>query len=281
MKNKYILPEVLDLKFLHEIFYEIKEKRVNKMSWDWKICKEISDEIKCSLLHFSDEINSFHFDLVHENTSSILDEVKQIINRTNVLPNDFSKGIFISAVNKEEVLLNDKLRLEKFLSYCFPEKNIDFSKVGNLFSELYMNICQHSEISKGYIYIAKPDKHGDLNMFFSDLGVGIATKIKNYFTDKSFNNDAEAIDYATELYITTKSGPTNQGKGLDTIKTSTIALGGKLGIYSGQGLLEITEDKKAPSILKYRHLGSLITLKININNLETEKVVTYDEEIDF
>jgi hypothetical protein len=147
---------------------------------------------------------------------------------------------------------------------------------------LYMNICQHSTENKGYIFISEPDESGEILLSFSDLGVGIVQNLRSFdFPKTTSMSDAEVIEYATQDFVTTKSGIQNQGRGLHTLLTGVRAMNGKTQIFCEKGHFIVEMNQTSHLSLNYEHKGTFIVVKFNIHELEPKSDDDYSSDIDF
>jgi hypothetical protein len=271
----YQLPQHIHLAYLNNLFREQSLlANGSTVVLDWKLSERIDPNTYCMILHLKELWDTKKLHITHKNTSSnpIYDVVYGILAyEITARETSSSLGVFISPILSEERLTQDKEMMKRFYGNAAKGKKYDYSPLDNIFSELYMNVCQHSQVASGYIFIAAPNNN-KCQMFFSDVGVGIAESIKVYFTNEAFDSDADAIEYATRLNITTKSTIQNQGKGLDNLLSASKGLSASLEIYAGHGLLR-QKNVLSKELLDFFHKGTLIAISFYLDNLQPEEDV--------
>ena len=192
----------------------------------------------------------------------------------------FEKGLK-GLIKSENKLLDDKFILNNYL-YTIIDKNLDYDFIISIiFPELYLNICHHSGTKNALYFFSECSDENKMEIIFLDTGVGIPKKIKKYFKDKKFKNDAECIEYALQYSITTKSLIQNYGRGLDTIKSCISANHGELKIISNKGIYSCINSQRILSERSHNFKGTLIYIKIDLNNLENKQEIDYSNEINF
>lgn len=266
----YVLPAKIDLHYFSNLLLAIETQQAPKITLDWSSCVSIDKQSYCSILHLRDIIAIKNAELSHLGEDTITyQKVKHIFEYDLNNNSDIFSGIFISPIQSEELILQHQRLMENF--YSKHTKGYDLTSLGNIFQELYMNVCQHSEVSKGYIFMANPDENGNCEMIFSDKGIGIVDKICNFFVDETFETDAKVIEYATQKGVTTRSQTQNQGKGLDNLVVQAESLKASLCIYSKQGIFKkiIKDITLLDNPLLYK--GTLIYLSFNICNLPLQE----------
>ncbi len=120
-----------------------------------------------------------------------------------------------------------------------------------------------------------------VELIISDIGVGIPANIRESFIEYEGRTDAEAILYATEDLITTKSIEQNYGRGLSTLKTSVIALNGSAEIYSGYGGLLIEKEGILLKAYKQHNNGTQIHIRIDFRNFDVRADFNFTEDVEF
>jgi anti-sigma regulatory factor (Ser/Thr protein kinase) len=191
----------------------------------------------------------------------------------NVLPIEIN-------IESEIKLFEDKLIFENFLKKVISG-NLDFEPLIIIFSELYMNVCQHSNTDNGKCIIEAPDNNGNIKILFSDNGVGVVENIKSYFKNINFENDNECIEYALREKITTKSKINNQGAGLNTVKRIVSSMNGSLIIKSHKGSYEFINGNIKKSELNHFYQGTSIDIILNLNQLDKKEISDYSNSLEF
>jgi anti-sigma regulatory factor (Ser/Thr protein kinase) len=159
--------------------------------------------------------------------------------------------------------------------------DMDLSGVEQIFGELYMNVCQHSGFNGGLIYIPDVEDNDYITIIVADLGKGIPGNIKICFPEYSEKSDIDAIEFATNDWITTKSTPQNYGRGLAHLLTISDALQGEVTIISGQGKLIRSNNENQKLPFDEYFPGTLISAKLNLRNFEKQEKQLFDENVDF
>ncbi len=182
-------------------------------------------------------------------------------------------------ITSESRQQSDAMKLKQWLAN-FINRNTDESPITTIFHELYMNICQHSNSGRGYITLAK-SKSNMLTILGVDLGIGIVTRMKNYFTEQEFAHDAEWIKYALEDAVTTKTHIQNYGRGLNIIKTTTMAMNGSLEICSELAKFALFQGTEMFETLLSPMQGTHIKIELDLSYLEPKDTSMYNDDIDF
>lgn len=277
------LPKLINLHFLSELLQDIKEQNIQKITFDWSEVENIADETIGFYLSFVSFLEQNTIDLIAKNETQC-DCYQRISNiqYCNILERtDFCKDIYVASVNTLEKQEQLRMQMKDFFRFCVDVGNKDIQPIDTIFSELFMNICQHSDNKNGFVFIPVLTDKNVITLVMNDLGDGIVNVIRNYFVDKSFEIDATAIQYAAEDFVTTKSTKSNQGRGLNILKTIMISRKGNLQIYSEKGLYQISNGKEILSDLSYKHIGTLIKVNILIENLPQKEENDFSQDIDF
>ncbi len=277
------LPKLINLHFLSELLQDIKNKNIQKITFDWSKVENIADETIGFYLSFVSFLEQNNIDLIAENaTQCACYQRISNIQHCNILERtDTCKDIYVASVNTLEKQEQLRMQMKDFFRFCIDVGNKDIQPIDIIFSELFMNICQHSANKNGFVFMPFFYNTNAITLIMNDLGDGIVNVIRNYFVDKSFEIDATAIQYATQDFITTESTKSNKGRGLNTLKTILFKIVGDLQIYSERGLYEIREGKEVLSNLPYQHIGTLIKVNILIENLPQKEENDFSQDIDF
>ncbi len=277
------LPRIISLHFLAELLQAIKNQTVQKITFDWLEVKNMADETISFYLSFVSFLEQNKIDLICENElqCTCYQRIKNIRHCNISATHDVCKDIYVATVKTLEEQEQLRMQMKDFFRFCINVGSKDIQPIDTIFSELFMNICQHSDNKNGFVFMPFLYEKNSIVLIMNDLGDGIVNVIRNYFIDKSFTIDANAIQYATVDFVTTKSTKSNQGRGLNILKTIMISLKGDLQIYSAKGLYEIKEGKEILSTLPYQHIGTLIKVEILIENLPQKEVDDFSENIDF
>jgi hypothetical protein len=115
-------------------------------------------EVHCGILHLRDLTDSYQINLEHENfeKKEIFKDFERIYQQKIGKIPQIQNGLYISPVFLEDKLMADSEDLRRFLGKFLKAGAVDFVEIKNTFAELYMNICQHAQTEKGYIYISEP-----------------------------------------------------------------------------------------------------------------------------
>ncbi|MFN8713302.1 MAG: hypothetical protein ACK5Z2_10660 [Bacteroidota bacterium] len=280
----FILPEEVSIKDLLELYAGVLQKK--ESDWIlifWDQCKVFPSECVCLLrCMFQNDTfrtashTNFENSVVYPYFKNILDynieEIESVIEK---------RDFFLSSAKDEETINSRKKQMLDYLLSHNTLKGFDLTGIEQIFGELYMNICQHSGDENGLVYI--PDFTGEeyLTIIFVDLGRGIAKNIKDYFPEYIEKSDIDAIEFATNDWITTKSTPQNYGRGLAHLLTISDALQGEVIIISGQGKLIRSNNENQKQLFDEYFPGTLISAKLNLRNFEKQELQFFNEDIDF
>ncbi|OFX25038.1 MAG: hypothetical protein A2033_10010 [Bacteroidetes bacterium GWA2_31_9] len=192
----------------------------------------------------------------------------------------FQSGL-LRSIKTETKLLEERTIVNNFLSLLIDSKfDYDFI-LSILFSELYMNICQHSESEQSFYYFSKCNSENSIEIIFFDTGVGIPNKIRAYYKNKTFESDSECIEFALQNDVTTKSFIQNYGRGLDNVKSCISSYCGEFQIFSGNGKFSFDGTKYIKRSLSKKINGTMVFIKINLNNLTIKQDNDYSNELTF
>lgn len=156
-----------------------------------------------------------------------------------------------------------------FSKFCFGKDTFILSIC---ISEIINNVNDHSKsIHDAYIFSQYYPKQNKIKFAISDLGVGIPATVNQYLASKEepILSNLNALEWATQKGKSAKSQKYNLGLGLYNI-ISFLKGTGSFEIYSDNVLCSLDWNGK----LRFRtnpiqnFIGTLITIDININNLE-------------
>lgn len=103
--------------------------------------------------------------------------------------------------------------------------------------ELFNNINDHSGEEVGCVFVQHHPRIGTVAISISDFGVGIPDTIRRV---RPFDDDADAIVFACEEGVSTRSRPSNMGIGLHYLIQNVVSrYRGSLRIHSGRGRVEV------------------------------------------
>ena len=277
------LPKLISLQFLSVLLNTIKKQNIQKITFNWLKVESIADETIGFYLSFVSYLEENKIDLICENEKqcSCYQRIKNIQYCNISERTDFCKDIYVASVKTLEEQEQLRMQMKGFFRFCINIGNKDIQPIDTIFSELFMNICQHSANQNGFVFMPFLYKKNSIILVMSDLGEGIVNVIRNFFINTPFKMDANAIQYATVNFVTTKSTETNQGRGLNILKTIIMSTKGTLQIYSAKGLYQIREGKEILSNLPYQHIGTLIKINIPIEKLPEKENEFFLQDIDF
>lgn len=145
--------------------------------------------------------------------------------------------------------------------------------------EVFNNINDHSTLNTGFVHVQHYPNMRVVRITMSDFGAGIPTTIRRQFGDMS---DQQAVLYATEEGVTSKSKPNNMGAGLcylidrvtaDHGKVRIVSLGGNL--YCCRGKNGQPERRKVAGNGVYP--GTLVDIELDTRLFVGDE----DERMDF
>lgn len=238
---------------------------------DWSGLNAIPQNRRHLVLHLRDSIVQRGINCTHSMESSCVEQFYQIWDcPLHGRLDGVNEGMYISPIEGEEHLVADKERLMNYVKVRFDIGGKDDSPLGLLIAETYMNVCQHSGSERGYIVLLPPEENGLLRFFVSDVGVGIASSIKEYFDTTEFEDDTEAIAYALQDRVTRQSTLQNAGRGLGNIVKAVRGLNGSISIFANSGCIETSQQE--PILQKIRldfaHKGTFMEICINLAELD-------------
>jgi anti-sigma regulatory factor (Ser/Thr protein kinase) len=267
----YVIPKKLDTDYLHQIIFELEDITDGIIIFNWVDCISITDEAHCAILHLKELLQAKNIKIDHTSQTDTLSAFNKIWNcEVGIECLITSEGVYVSPIVTESRLSSDIGKILNFIKERYNKSigDKDFSPIESILSELYMNICQHSGTEKGFIFVSTPNDQNEIFIYVSDIGIGIATNIRNYYNSNCFESDADAIEFATEGGVTTQSIKANRGLGLETLRLAISTLG-LLKIISGEGLLYFDRQHQLfKTKSSYKHKGTLINIQISLEKLE-------------
>jgi anti-sigma regulatory factor (Ser/Thr protein kinase) len=281
----YNISDNFDHVYAHKLISAIRLEKPTSVLLDWSNCHyatnialclvlnlmfELEQE-KIGILHISDEANDYYTKTIYPFISF---PAQELIIRESTL------GAFLAGV-EDETILSRVMSMKEYLRSLRELDLFNINPLETIFSELYMNICQHSWKSHGIAFVAIEPQNHIIELIISDIGVGIPANIKESFSEFEDKSDAEAILYATEDMITTKSIEQNYGKGLNNLKTSITALNGSAVIYSGYGGLAIESPEVRLEKYDEPINGTQIHIRIDFRNFDERGNFDFTEDIEF
>ncbi len=280
----------ISLQELVDIRLALQQRKPVTIKFDWASVEEIDNSATCFLLSIILEQQNNRVAISHvESSNNALAYFKKIADHPyqSIEIHAGSFGLFLTSVDNEEKLLNRRNQLLDFFKTNPTLKQKDLTQAIAVFAELYMNICQHSDYRFGFIHIA-PIVSNKIEIVVSDLGTGIAHRIKSHFgIEMQRRSDSEAIWYATENFITTKTTAQNYGRGLNNLISLIETVKRELEIRSGRGCLFVnpktgyTFNMEDHQLLEYDHPGTLIRASLDFRNFEELEKESFDETIEF
>jgi anti-sigma regulatory factor (Ser/Thr protein kinase) len=280
----YQFPAELNLAFLCQIYHDISTiKKAKTILFDWQNVVKIETEAMVFYLSLQAWCTTNKINIEHISESNSSYQRLQNIISIDYMDNTL-QDIYVSPARDEAEMVTKREKIKQFLkqSMQIGKRKLETEVIEILFYELFMNICQHSRDTNGFIFIPAVTEDGVFEMLASDLGVGIVYNIRNYFTEKSFENDARVIEYASQDWITSKTTDKNQGRGLNIIKTSVEALKGELRILCGHGCVKWgIEEQLFSDTTALVHRGTFLHIILNINQLSEIEEADYSDNFDF
>ncbi len=285
--NKVIdLPALLHSAYVHQIIADVREAELSSILFDWTLCREVDHTAFCLLLNLSYECEERGIKIRHTSHEQNLfyrESIEPLIRfpARSLELNQSPLGAFLSAVDNETTIHSRALGLKSYLRTLPEAKGVNLNPLETLFSELYMNICQHSGFTNGVVFIRTLPDSTIAELIVSDIGVGIPANIREGFTQYSSRTDSEAIQFATQDLVTTKSTEQNYGRGLNTMKTMVAALKGNATIYSGYGVMAINQTGESLAEGNLYHHGTQLRIHIDFRNFDQYIDPDFTEEVIF
>lgn len=126
-----------------------------------------------------------------------------------------------------------EFKLVPWLSRRLSVSGQSFFGIKNCIREIFNNIKDHSGEDTGCIFAQHFPNKNHVVFAISDFGVGIPRTIARI---KDFDTDKDAILYACQCGVSSRSVKSNMGFGLDTLIRYVVSTNkGRLNIYSGSG----------------------------------------------
>lgn len=276
----YVLPHKINLLFLRGLYYEIVKLIGDKVIvLDWSNVEKVETGAITYYLCLQNYCCSNDITIQHAHKENLCYQRIENIMKIDYLNPHFLQDIYIVPAKNEAETHMIKGIVKQFFENSVEgiTKKLETQGIETMFSELFMNICQHSQDTNGFIFIPAVTIDGQFEMVASDLGVGIVQNIRNYFSGTIFENDESVIEYATKNLITTASTRQNQGKGLNTILTSVKFLKGRLTIFCEKGHLQMENDIVSLKPLALSHKGTFLHISFNINQLDEKEETDYED----
>jgi anti-sigma regulatory factor (Ser/Thr protein kinase) len=280
----HTLPEVITVEALAEIQYKLREADVDvDYCIDWSLTKTLLPDAACMLKCMWSQPKLRNATSIGNQQSPIYSQFNDLLNyqTSELQPENATVGFFLSSANDEATIVSRKQTMVDYLRSVAPLGNVDLTGVEQVFGELYMNVCQHAACEGGLVYIPNLKNGEQLSVIVVDLGTGIAANIKKYFPDYEPRPDQEAIAYATQDFITTKSTAQNYGRGLAFLLNMADTSEGEVSIVSGNGKLIRRNAETHLAHFDNYFQGTLIHLQLNIRNFDKEEPLRFDEDVDF
>lgn len=268
----YTLPNHIALSYFNEIFDDIADKKAINIILNWSSVENIATDAIAFYLCIQQWCISQNIDIQHLCSENICCKRIQSINSIDYLKGGFKQDVYIVPAKDEAETHMIKGIVKQFFenSVEIHKKRLETQSMETLFSELFMNICQHSFDKNGFIFIPAVSESGQIEMIASDLGVGIIHNIKN-FHSQAFESDANVIEYATRDWISSHTTPQNKGRGLSIVLTCVQTLKGKLNILSQKGQLRMENSTVSLHNLDKVHKGTFVHISFNISQLDEKE----------
>lgn len=205
---------------------------------------------------------------------------KELIYTNNIeMPYQEAHPVFVP-INKEAQLASDRDKFEAFLRT--KVKNKDLSGLNIAFAEAYMNVCHHTELESGFMLVYCNSEQQILRVICSDIGIGIATKVKHYLSDDAIDDEL-ALRMAIKEGFTTQSRRNNAGKGLANIINNVLGHDGSFKLISGLYQLTLTHTETNPQgeQLDYNHIGTFLDIVFDLRALDEQLEEDFNNNIDF
>jgi anti-sigma regulatory factor (Ser/Thr protein kinase) len=280
MKITESVPIILEAKFLMGLYMELQKPIISEICLDWADNLEVDTNAIALYLSLKQALESNNVILSHINylENQSYRRIERVIHCS--VEDNNCKDIYITPVRSEREVEMLRMYLNRFFHSCLPIRNLNTHPLEIIFFELFMNICQHSFDDSGFAFISY-DESNHIKFVFSDLGIGIAQKIKSFFTDKEFLSDAHAIEYATQDLVSTQTTKHNKGRGLNTLISIIAIYKANLEIICNHGKFITNSNRTILEDLMYFYQGTLISITFEINHLNKKESHYYEEEIDF
>lgn len=279
----YELPEVITIEALSDMYQKVKGVQFDGFNIDWPKCTGIYPDAACVLRCMLKTDVLMRASLTGDDSSEVFEGFQELMMyRTDEINlSESNLGFFLSSANDERIIVSRKVMMENYLRSHSMLSNYDLTGVEQIFSELFMNVCQHSGFHQGLVYI--PDFTGSkhLSIIVVDLGKGIPANIKLCFPEYETRSDEDAIEFATNDWITTKSTPQNYGRGLAHLLSISDSIGGEVVIVSGAGKLIRTNSESHKYKFDGFFPGTLVHAKLDLCNFELREQHAFNEDIDF
>jgi anti-sigma regulatory factor (Ser/Thr protein kinase) len=279
----YCLPHDATIEVLAEMYQLTRSDKYDYLIIDWSNCNKLSPESACVLrcMLKMPELKDVVF--VNNQASPIFELFMFLLRfeADKVVADTDAKHFFLSSASDEETILSRRKMMLDYLHQFNILSNKDISGIEQIFGELYMNVCQHSGFKQGLVYIPDFSENNYISIIVVDLGKGIPDNIKSHFPEFKAMSDEDAIEFATNDWITTKSTPQNYGRGLAHLLSISDAIEGEVTIVSGAGKLVRTNSESHKFKFDGFFPGTMVHAKLDLCNFETREHLAFDEDVDF
>lgn len=168
-----------------------------------------------------------------------------------------------------------------WLSMNINEPINSLTTIKMCFGELFNNIKDHAQESTGCIFGQHYPRTNTIIISISDFGVGIPNNISKI---RPSLNDAEALEYAIEEGVTSKTQPKNLGVGLHTLVKNVVeGNGGNVYIRSNYGILNCNEVNNvlnvSSTLSPIYYPGTYIEVVLRTDNIKN--IVDFEEEFEW
>lgn len=285
------MPATVTPDFIHSVIDKVRNAsgELSSLQLDWSACIFIDKIGLCLVVNLFTECATRKLKVFNAPITVgdfFAREIAPIVNFpiSALDTTEFNTPAFVTAVNDIEKALARVELMRKYFQTHDQLRKLDTGPIEIIFSELYMNVCQHSFVSQlenGVVLISIDSNTHLLEFVVSDIGVGIPANIKDTFPDFANSSDEEAIVYATEDLVTTKTTEQNYGRGLSTLKTSVTTMNGTLEIFSGYGHYHVSPQKENKQMLSQYCNGTQIRVLVDLRNFEIRDDSSFSEEVTF
>lgn len=265
------VPKELTHNVVQHFIEKVRTKKPIAVLFDWTKC-ELSEELAiCLVLCLLDEcaetrIKVRHAPLDIENHYQL--HIKPILeaglNQGKVITGSHHFWIGIPANN--EGWDNIQASVQEFMTGQSLLKGKQRESFTNALLAACKNIGHHASVSYGYAAIALKAEPGTAEFSVADLGVGIATNIRESFEGYDEQPDTTTIVHALTDGVTSESDSENAGKGLTLIKHAAEAPKSLCYIYSGEGFIGIDDQGVVQRALATYHFGTQVMFRIGLTS---------------
>ncbi len=263
------VPKELTHNVVQHFIEKVRTKKPIAVLFDWTKCESSEDLAICLVLSLLDEcaetrikVRHAPLDIENHYQHHIKPILEAGLNQGKVITGSDHFWIAIPANNEGWDAI--QASVQEFMASQPMLKGKSRETFTNAFLAAAKNVGHHASVSFGYGVIAVRAESGFAEFSVADLGVGIATNIRESFEGYDEQPDTATIVHALTDGITTESDSENTGKGFSVIKAGAVAPKSLCYIYSGEGFIGIDDQGVVQRAMATYHFGTQVMFRITM-----------------